>query len=470
MWEGLVRFAAMPGWLAALDDPARVEAALVPLVPGLRSAEVGGVRLKSARWTARCTLAVAGQEHTARLQATIVPPGHGAPGSVAAPTVAFGADGWRCWVPELRVELAMEAPPEAGLPALALLTDPLRARGLLEEAIRTGAPAYRDLRIRSCTPRVMRYSPGSRCTVLYQLELADESAAAGWPQVVVAKTYHRGDKGRTAWQGMQALWRTPLATSGTVAIAEPLAWLPELNILVQGPIRQERTLKQLLIDTLADANAAGDGAQAARAAEELRGYLAKTAAGLVELHRCGAPSTQRVTWHDELDEARQVLDRLTERLPALDGAADPFLQEAERLSARVPADPAVPAHRSFRPAQVLLNHGQIGFIDFDGFCHAEPALDVALFCATVRDLAMGVLPPDTPLRARLARVDELCEEFLACYQALAPISRERVALWEALDLFTNVLHSWTKVTPARLAHAVALLRHHTATLAALTRV
>ncbi|MGI8519085.1 MAG: hypothetical protein ACR2MC_00490, partial [Actinomycetota bacterium] len=95
---------------------------------------------------------------------------------------------------------------------------------------------------------------------------------------------------------------------------------------------------------------------------------------------------------------------------------------------------------------------------------AEPALDIALFRATARDLAMSVLSSDLPLETRLDAVDELCEYFLACYEEHAPVSRDRVALWEALDLFTNVLHSWTKVKPARLTYALALLKHHHARL------
>jgi len=462
MWEGLERFAAMPGWLAALADPARVEAALREAVPGLRGALLGGVRLKRDSWTARAVLAVTGAdgaERTLELAARIVPPGRGEPETTTPPAGLLGAEGWRCWLPELRLELSADAEPVAKLPALALLTDPERARAFLETAIRAGAPAYQDLRILGCSPRVMRHSPGSRCTILYRLTLPAESRAATWPEVVVAKTYHRSDKGRIAWDGMQALWRSPLATSGVVAVAEPLAWVPELNVLVQGPIRQEQTLKELLVDTLAGRDGQG----------EANSYLAKTAAGLAELHRSGAPSAERATWEDELAEVRQVLGRLTGFLPELDGAADPFLADVERLAARVPADPAVPAHRSFRPAQVLLHHGEIGFIDFDGFCHAEPALDVALFRATVRDLGMGALPPAMPPDVRLVRLDELCEAFLVGYEALAPVSRERVALWETLDLFTNVLHSWTKAKPARLAHAVTLLSDHTASVEALSR-
>jgi hypothetical protein len=460
VWEGLARFAAMPEWLAALDDPTRVQTALDRVLPRLGRARLSGVRLKPGAWTARCTLVPDGAEQAVHLAGTILPPGHGEPESTTPSGDRPGNDGWRCWLPELRLQLVSKTEQDEALPALGLLTDPERAGSLLETAIRVGAPAYRNLQILAATPKVMRYSPGSRCTVLYRLALPAQPQAATWPDMVVAKTYHRSDKGRIAWEGMRALWRSPLAGSGAVAIAEPLAWLPELKILVQGPIPQERTLKELLLAALLS--------DATRSQHELRESLAKTAAGLVELHHCGAPSAQGATWEEELAEVRQVLGRLTAVVPDLDGAADPFLSDLERLAARIAADPALPAHRSFRPAQVLLHNSAIGFIDFDGFCQAEPALDIALFRTTTQDLAMSVLPAGRPLQARLAIADDLCEYFLSCYQELAPISRERVALWEALDLLTNVLHSWTKAKPARLARSLALLGHHAISLRALT--
>ncbi|HVD14876.1 MAG TPA: hypothetical protein VNK73_10555 [Actinomycetota bacterium] len=465
MWEGLARLAEMPDWLALFDDPARVSAALRDAVPGLRSAKLSAVRLKQEAWAARCKLVLAGEDGADRVlyfSGTIVPPGQQAPPGTP-PSAAGLADGGPGWLPALRLALVPEPQAETKLSALARLTDPAEARALLEQAIRAGTPTYRDLRILACEPRMMRYSPGSRATILYHLDLPAEGRAAGWPDVVVAKTYHRSDKGRTAWDGMQALWRSPLGRSGTVAIAEPLAWMPELKILVQGPIRQEQTLKDRLLETLAADDETGWA--------ELRGYLAKAADGLVELHRSWVPSAEHVTWDDEHAEVREVLSRVTSRLPELAGAADEFLDEVERIAGRVPADPAGPAHRSFRPAQVLLHAGEIGFIDFDGFCQAEPALDVALFRATVRDVGMGTLPPHASpaaRQARVAQVDALCDEFLGEYQARSPISPERVAVWEALDLLTNVLHAWTKAKPVRLEYGVALLRDHANRLGALT--
>lgn len=453
-WEGLERFGAMPEWLARLDDDVRVQAVLREAIPGAKRAKLGGVRLKPGAWTARCTVVLDGEEEPQHLKATLVPPETAAT-AAAKPSASGESGSKRRWVEDLRLEL-VPAEPEAKLPALGMLTDPERARAFLEEAISTGTPSYRGLRILAASPQVMRYSPGSRCTVLYRLTLPEEPRADNWPAVVIAKTYRGSDKGRIAWDGMRALWESPLAKSENVTIAEPLAWLPEHKILVQGPIPEDRTLKKLLLDELAQGEAG----------EELNRFLAKAAEGLVELHHSGAAAAQSASWEDELAEVREVLGRLTSMVPALSGAADPFLEDIERLATETPTDAPVAGHRSFRPAQVLLHGNDIGFIDFDGFCVAEPALDVALFRATARDLALGVLPSDAPLEMRLARIDDLCEHFLASYERLAPISRHRVALWEILDLFTNVLHSWTKAKPARLAYALALLKHEVARLPA----
>ena len=443
----------MPSWLAALDDSERVQAALTRVVPDLRRAKLSGLRLKRGKWRGRCAILLDDREQEVNVAATIVPPGHGDPPSTTPSSTQPGTEGWRCWIPELRLLLKSTGEADSELPALRLLTDPERARALLEEAIQGGAPAYRDMKIVSVQPKVVRYSPGSRCTVLFRLDLPPEAhRGRSWPDVVVAKTYHRSDKGRIAWNGMRALWNSPLARSGIVQIAEPLAWLPKQTILLQSGIEQEQTLKELLLNTLSSTEEESH--------EELGDYLVKTAVGLAELHHSGVAATKQVTFEAELAEVREVAGRLASVLPELAGAADPLLDVVEAWASRIPADAPLPSHGSFRPAQVLLYQGGIGFIDFDGFCEAEPSLDVALFRTTVRDLAMSALSADVPLAERLERIDGLCEGFLASYHERASLSVERVALWEALDLMTNLLHSWTKVKPSRLKRAVALLLHH----------
>jgi hypothetical protein len=65
---------------------------------------------------------------------------------------------------------------------------------------------------------------------------------------------------------------------------------------------------------------------------------------------------------------------------------------------------------------------------------------------------------------RRTRIDALNESFLAAYEAHAPVSRQRVALWEAIFYFNDSLQCWTKPRPNDARLVVALLERHLQTL------
>jgi Ser/Thr protein kinase RdoA (MazF antagonist) len=328
------------------------------------------------------------------------------------------------------------------------MTDPHGAARLIERLLR-GSGRYPDIRVASCRPRVMRHKPGSRCTVAYELELAT-GAPADWPRAVVAKTYW-GDKGSVAWDGMCDLWHAPVATAGTVALAEPLAFSADERIVLQRSIPHRDTLKAVLRESL---GGAGDGAALVAA-------LGRTGRGLAELHGCGVCPPQERCWADEVGEVRGVAGRLAELVPSLDGAVESLLEALDRRMAAAGAAAAMPCHGSFRPAQVVIGeHGRIGFIDFDSFCRSDPAADCALFCSSLRDTGLRALREGGGRdAAHLARLDAPAAAFLAAYASVAPLSRERLGPWEALDALTGVLHCWTKAKLARLPYRLALLRH-----------
>jgi aminoglycoside phosphotransferase (APT) family kinase protein len=469
---GLGAFADLPDWLLAIVQPERVRLAIAQAIREIasgkltaKSCEISRVRLKKNRWTGIYQISVempnGDARQAIRMQGTLIPPDQPAPDLPADPQ-ALGSAGWRCWLPELRLLLETQ-PAEAALPALPTLTDPEQARALIEQSMRAAAPGYRDLRIQSCAPRVVRYKPGSRCTILYDLAYpAGLAEGHSWPNLVAIKTY-KGGKGKNAYAGMRALWESPLGRGDAVTIAEPLAYLPELNALVQGPIREEQTLKDLVRSALRE--------NTAESLAELEAAMRKTARGLAALHQSGAQGGESYTWEEEFAEVRETLDQLGGAIPPLAGVAEPLLAHLEALAAECPADPAGPTHSSFRPAQVLLYRGKIGFIDFDSFCQAEPALDIALFLAATKNIGLSEpheeesneddaeLDPATRT-ALLDRLDVICEIFLAEYEQHAPISRQRVALWQALDLLTLVLTCWTKIKPVRLGNTLAMLARH----------
>src|SRR5205085_11525241 len=112
----------------------------------------------------------------------------------------------------------------------------------------------------------------------------------------------------------------------------------------------------------------------------------------------------------------------------------------------------------------------------DGFCLAEPALDIALFRSSVRDIALSELsdgfaglPDDAVLRRRADEAEVVCESFLSQYRSHLAVSRSRIMLFETLDLLTLVLHAWSKLRPTHLRHRILLLEDHLRP-AALTRI
>jgi len=461
VWSGLDQLASLPDWLNAATDPERVLPALALAIPELVSGALTiSARLKRGDWIGVYTLTF-GETHSSGprvvvLRGTILPPDRLVPPGLTADPPAFGTVGWRSYLPALRIAFEME-PPDAALASLPILTDPDQARALLERSIRAAAPTYAGLRIEACVPTIMRYTPGSRCTILYRLSYPPaRTRGHDWPEIVVAKTY-KGGKGEHAYVGMRALWESPLRHIGGVTLAEPLAFLPDLNVLVQGPIREEETLQQTM------ESAARAHTPAAR--DALHGVVRQTAAGLAGLHRSALGIGPVRTWEMALAEVRSVADELADAVPSIADVAARLLAWLEARAAEHPADSRVTAHGTFRPGQVLISQGEIGFIDFDNWCQAEPALDLSLFFRRTKDIVLGAQKGDAPdgesSRATLlAMADTICAVFLSEYERQAPVSRQRIALWEALDLFKLVLHSWTKVKPERLKNSLFALERH----------
>jgi hypothetical protein len=460
MGTALDAFAELPDWLAAVMTPGRVAESLRRAVPELSasgteliSAVVDRLRAKGAEWHVHCRVEVADGEGPSEIVLTgrLLPPdAEPSPGTSAVP---FGEPGWRGYLSDLRLQLEVEVA-DAALPALPTLVDADEAAMFLQGVLRD---AGHDVDVAGCVPDVVRYKPGSRCTIVYRMHYRGRPG----PDPLVAKT-HQGDKGRTAWEAMQALWERPVARDGVVILAEPLAYLPEDRVLVQGPVPEERTLKDVAREALIGAatEESADGLVSLRAA------LAGTATALAALHGSGAQYGRVATWDEELAEVREVVARLASSVPHIGPAADPLLSRLEALHASTPPDPLVSAHHDFRPAQVLLHDGHIGFIDFDGACRAEPALDLGRFRAKLRDIGISAfaasgrpLVPGGPLEAHLRLLDGLCDEFVDSYQQHAPVTGERVVLWETTDLLTALLHAWTKVRLARVGPRLTVLRH-----------
>ena len=467
---GLMQFSNLPDWLAALRDHERTHRLLSRDIPEiadgriiLKKSKIGHVSYKEGVWHNRCTLKLQMQGEPAKrtidLKGILYPPGSV---SLDRPLVerSFGSDGWHAIFPELNLELST-LEPERELVAFGVLTDPEKAREFLERSLRSASPAYRAVQLRSCTPDVVRYKPGDRCTILYRLEYTPEtSAAVHAPAVLVAKTT-KGEKGQNAFASLSALWNTSFRSQGVVHIAEPIAYDADLNVFVQGPVAEERTLAELFLSALDEGTP--------EALEAVNAAMRKTAQGLAGIHQSGVRTGQAVSWADEIAEIEANLSPLCAVFPEISLNAEPFLSRLRQLEAATAPEPFVPSHGTFRPVQVLLHGGELSFIDFDSFCQSEPARDLSMFLTSL--LSISLAPPaadkgkdPAPTVAdpaawenRFQQVFAIHEQFLAAYEQHQPVSRQRVAVWEALNLFYFVVSGWTKAKTSEIPLLVRLL-------------
>jgi hypothetical protein len=468
-WGTLARLAERPEWMLAALEPERVRAALERHVREFAAGELRIVECQtprlmakdtSGRWRGVYELATEAPDGTSRaswsLRVVLAAPGAELPaGASDTGELPFGDENWSCFLPELRLFCQIE-PPEQDLEILPQLIDPAQSRVLLERSIRAGSPTRRDLRIQSSRPEILNYKPGSRCTLGYHFEYAPEDAGRGWPSRAIAKVY-REHKGEQAFRGMAALWDTSLSDGDLVFIAEPLAYVPEWKLLVQAPLAEEQTLEQLVRATLRE--------PAPAAMARLEGLVRKVAAGLAALHLSGAKAEDSIVWDERSDTIPEALERMQVVAPELAAEVAPLFDQLLELAAAHPADPAVPSHGSFDSDQVLLAGDAISFIDFDGFCMAEPALDVAHFRAAIMDSGMKLIDDETlhdpaACTAYLDRLSALGDLFLHEYAARAPISRERLALWETWDYFRDSLQLWTKPMLRGALPTVRILEYH----------
>jgi aminoglycoside phosphotransferase (APT) family kinase protein len=152
--------------------------------------------------------------------------------------------------------------------------------------------------------------------------------------------------------------------------------------------------------------------------------------------------------------------------------ADEVLRLGQQLAASLEhARPANygPGHGGFKPSQLLIDGDQVFIVDFDGFCLADPALDIGYFLAYLRP--SGLWPQRPGMRQWFEAAAAL---FMQAYQqALLEHGvdsstmneiRERSSLYEAALLFkiaTRRVHRLNSPRPQELA---AMLREISACL------
>jgi hypothetical protein len=306
--------------------------------------------------------------------------------------------------PEL--DIALQAfPADSSLPKLAdccttTPDNPETRSGFLLERLQSAARLLLDdytWRLLSAQAIPVRYKPGSRCVIRYNLtlvhpEVSDQareisifgkvyadSAQAGTVQTLTRQLYAE----QAAWQGSTIAGFTQPAPF----LPRTLSYNPPLGLILTEAVRpvtpggRLRTGTSVLQPQIIQMRG-GKTASAQPPADELR----LAAIALARLHTSQVapdPKTLR-PGSKEAKRARERAALLSTYYPTLASQIQDLVQIlAQRLETLQPTIYR-PAHGGFKASQLLYLDQTISVVDFDGFCLADSALDVGYFLAYLR--------------------------------------------------------------------------------------
>jgi len=226
----------------------------------------------------------------------------------------------------------------------------------------------------------------TRCTFEIDWPIADASRA------MIGKV-HAVDRG-DVYRAMEAIRRGGFGPDEPFSIPEPLAYVPELRLLLLEKVPGPRA-KQILLTSVER--------ESIEASERSAQWLAR-------YHALGPRLGPAYRVAD-------VLDSLDEWSQSFDAAGDVLADRAKRLREQLeavvgglaPTEPCA-GHGHYSCGQVLIAEGRTVAIDWDGYDVADPCRDVACFIVDCKRVAFK-----TPSSS--AAFHQAADVFLESYRA-----------------------------------------------------
>lgn len=295
-------------------------------------------------------------------------------------------------VPDLSLSV-QTFPADTHLPALAESCN-TAPQGSIFKALQSAARLHLQdaaWRLVSASSDPVRYKPANRCVIRYHLTLEHPQSGAR-NLIVFGKVYADPAQARSVQNLQQQLYDEQASTGAIPLLPRPLGIIDEMGLTFNEAVQpaQEhdtedrwsrlRTGTRALLPQL-ERGRGGTITQISIPDEELR-LTAEALAGLhtSSVHPKGSPRTGA----KEAKRARERASLIAGRNHAQATEVQALAQElATRLESLQP-EAYLPAHGGFKASQLLFHSRRVFVVDFDGFCLADPALDVGYFLAYLR--------------------------------------------------------------------------------------
>ncbi len=291
------------------------------------------------------------------------------------------------------IGLSVQAfPADGGLPALAASCDTVphgSLFGALQFAARTqlGDDGWRLI---SASAIPVRYKPANRCVIRYHLtmEHATGEASIHKNMMLFGKVYADPEQARSVQALQQRLYDEQAGkTGGAPFLPRPLGMIDALGLTFNEAVQPASTEEQLVTGPRAlrprmEQGRGGEITELVIPVEQLQ----LSAIALARLH-CSTVRPDENAPRTGAKEAKRARERAALIAGGNLAQAEEVQQLAQQLATRLETlqpDAYRPAHGGFKASQLLFHSHRVFVVDFDGFCLADPALDVGYFLAYLR--------------------------------------------------------------------------------------
>jgi hypothetical protein len=214
--------------------------------------------------------------------------------------------------------------------------------------------------IEVCAITPIRYKPGSRCAFYYHLR------SSSGQQVFFGKLL--AQRGDWLMAILSELYQASLITPAMPRIAQPLAYWPEVHMLVQSAVTGRAELNIRAFDSAEDVIVREQ-------------WLRDAGIHLAALHASVEVEGPHCVIEDDLGELYDYRASVARVAPPLATKFEATIEEISVLAGGRVEPAPVASHGAFRTDQFMIENGRLVLIDLDSFCWANRARDIGNFLA-----------------------------------------------------------------------------------------
>jgi hypothetical protein len=376
-------------------------------------------------------------------------------------------------------------PADASLPALATSCDTSSGSPVFE-ALQAAALVQlqdRAWHLVSAQAEAVRYKPANRCVIRYRLLLEKSQQATGIIEqrklTIFGKVYADPQQARSVQSLQQQLYNEQEQGKDTPLLPRPLGIIDHLGLTFNEAVQPEADEQQVdgkwaflrtgtrALQPQLERGRGGVITQIVIPEEEVR----LTGQALARLHNSHVRpgETGPRTGAKEAKRARERASLIARYNPE---QAEEVQRLAHELASRLEhlqPEAYRPAHGGFKASQLLFHSHYVYVVDFDGFCLADPALDVGYFLAYLRP--SGLWYHNSGMRQWYeAAAEVFCSTYRQAMsnQGVPPTTidgiLERSRLYEAALIFKIATRRANRLNSPRLQELQAMLNEITARL------